>query len=604
MKKNFFLTIKDILYLLIPLWKYAKFQIILQIIWSMIAHPLTTIVQVSFISIVINAINEGKTFREIIFILIFLESIVLFIGVISYAFQHFYLEKKQTEVSAKINKNIYEKSILTDYKYFDDPTFFDTYTWTLNQYVAKVEEARSWIIQGVTYLMTIVALTALIASNDWIIILITVITLIASTYLGIMQNKIFYNKNEESIMNNRKIGYVHRNFYLKDWAAGLKSTRVGKYLFEAYDEAVDKNISIIKKYRLKIFFLRSIATSIQWILNLFIYFYLVYHIINGRISVGNFAGLIIAAQSLKGNLSGFFNLIQRAQNMSIYTEKVRTFFSLESKIENPLSNSKSKKIPEGAFSVELKNIDFSYNNSKFSMRNINLTIEKGKKIAVVGENGGGKTTLTKLLLRLYDPTNGEILINNVSIKDYDVRDLRKSIGVAFQDSLVYALPIAKNMSIYHEAKLEKLQNISRIIGLEHVLKKSNDSLDTEVTKEFDKDGLILSGGEKQKLALSRLFTGEFGLLILDEPASALDPLAEYELNKIIFNKASTTTTIMISHRLSTVREADCIYLFTNGEIAEKGTHEELMTLSGRYYEMFTKQAENYTNLLVERNKIL
>ena len=211
----------------------------------------------------------------------------------------------------------------------------------------------------------------------------------------------------------------------------------------------------------------------------------------------------------------------------------------------------------------------------------------------VGENGTGKTTLVKLLLRLYDVENGEILVNNVPIKQYKVKELRQNIGIAFQDAPMYALSVADNMAIYNKADNSLIYRIFEIFGLDKVLKKSNSNLDSDITREFDKNGLVLSGGEKQKLALARLFTKNFGLFILDEPTSALDPLAEYELNKIIFNRSSETTTIMVSHRLSTIRDADCIYLFKDGEISESGTHDKLMQLHGKYYEMFTKQAENY-----------
>ena len=595
-RKKPFAMLKDVFYLFSPMWKYAKLQIILQLILeSVISRPLNTVVQVSFVRIVIDAISEGRSFRKIIFILIFIESLVLFTGILNYAFNHLYMEKKQSEVVAKIKKEVYEKALLTDYKYFANPTFFDNYTWTANQYVAKSGEATAWIMQIVACLATIAALAVIIAANDWIIIVITMVTLVASTYLGTVQNKIFYKKNEESIINNRKIGYVHRLFYLKEWAAGLKSTNVNKYLFESYDESVEANISIIKKYRLKIFALRCGGSGIRWALNVTVYAYIVYHIINGDISIGNFAGLIIAAQSLQGNLSRLFSLVQQAQNMSIYTDKIRGFFSLESLIENELPNKKYKEVPKGAFSVQLRDVNFSYDNANFSIKNLNININQGEKIAIVGENGGGKTTLTKLLLRLYDPTNGDILINNVSLKDYRVKDLRKAIGIAFQDSPVYALSMAENMSIYHEPPIEKLKAIADMLTLNRVLEKSNADFNSAVTREFASNGLILSGGEQQKLALSRLFTGEFGLLILDEPTSALDPLAEYELNKIIFDKAGSTTTIMIAHRLSTVRDADCIYLLHNGEIVERGTHEELMCKNGKYCEMFTKQAENYIN---------
>ena len=228
-------------------------------------------------------------------------------------------------------------------------------------------------------------------------------------------------------------------------------------------------------------------------------------------------------------------------------------------------------------------------------KNFNLHIKPGQRIAIVGENGAGKTTLTKLLLRLYDVNKGEILINGTNIKDYDIHQLRLNMGVVFQDVRVLAMSLRDNLTVYNDAPDEKLIEILDKVGLSEVLKKVDANLDTMVSREFTEDGIALSGGEAQKLMLARLFTDTFGLLILDEPSSALDPLSEVNLMKNILDISNTATTIMIAHRLSTVRDFDCIYHIENGEIIESGSHDELMSREGKYYEMFVKQGENYQN---------
>jgi len=203
----------------------------------------------------------------------------------------------------------------------------------------------------------------------------------------------------------------------------------------------------------------------------------------------------------------------------------------------------------------------------------------------VGENGAGKSTLAKLLLRLYDPDEGDILYNERPIGDYDVHRLRRKIGVAFQDPQVYAFTVRENMTLYNRADDDTLRDVLRRAGLDL-------NLDSQVTREFDREGAVLSGGQAQKLGLTRLLHGQFGLLLLDEPSSALDPLAEYQMTRLIFRQTEVTT-IMVAHRLSTVRNADRIYLVDAGRIAECGTHGELMALGGKYAEMFNRQAEEY-----------
>ena len=318
--------------------------------------------------------------------------------------------------------------------------------------------------------------------------------------------------------------------------------------------------------------------------------YLVYLIVQGNISIGDFASMLTATGMLKSNMGEFFDLITRSNELSIYADKIKQFYELPSTIENSIDG---KQPNENAFSVEFNNVNFKYNNSEFELKNINIKINPGEKIAIVGENGVGKTTLTKLLLRLYDPDSGEIKIDNTKISDYDVNKLRYKTGIAFQKPLIYAIPLSENMQLYNEATPEILRNLLDKLHLISILEKNNATLSTELTKEFDKSGIILSVGEAQKVGLSRIMFGDYGLLILDEPSSALDPIAEYELTKMIFDQANKTTTIMIAHRLSTIRNADRIFLIGNGEIIEQGNHDELMNLKGRYYSMFTKQAENY-----------
>lgn len=245
------------------------------------------------------------------------------------------------------------------------------------------------------------------------------------------------------------------------------------------------------------------------------------------------------------------------------------------------------------YDIELRNVSFTYENSGFGLKNINMKISEGKKIAIVGENGGGKTTLTKLLLRLYDPDSGSILIDGKPLTKIALRHYRNNVGIAFQEFPLYSLPLRDNLSVYEPANDKEMNTIFKSLSLDKVLEKNNATFDTDLTRNFDENGIMLSGGEKQKLAVARLMTKKFGLLIFDEPTAALDPMAEAELNRMILDKANTSTTILISHRLSNVVNADYIYVVRNGEIEECGTHEALMAEKGFYYKMFELQAENY-----------
>jgi ATP-binding cassette subfamily B protein len=382
--------------------------------------------------------------------------------------------------------------------------------------------------------------------------------------------------------------------YQRDYAADLKSTRLEEYTLTRFDKSVDDYVKLMVHFTKKTLGLSILQSGGSSLSQFAIVAYIAAGILSGAVgTIGMFASMLAASQQLSGNISVIFSLVTDLNEMSLYADRIRRFFETESHIEPP--NPDAKPAPEGIYSVELRNVSFGYENSPFSLKNINIAIQPGQKIAVVGENGAGKSTLAKLLLRLYDIDSGDILINGAPIRDYDVRQLRSRVGIAFQTPNVYAMTLAENMQLYAEAGETRLREIIKTVGLTGVLEKAGGNLNTELTREFEEDGIMLSGGEAQKLGLARLFTREFGLLLLDEPSSALDPLAEYELAKVLFDKANSATTIMIAHRLSTIRGADIIFLVDDGEVTERGTHNELMALGGKYCEMFTKQAEHYVS---------
>ncbi len=246
--------------------------------------------------------------------------------------------------------------------------------------------------------------------------------------------------------------------------------------------------------------------------------------------------------------------------------------------------------------IEFRNVSFTYpGKQEPALCNISFTLRSGETIALVGRNGAGKTTLVKLLTRLYDPDEGEILMSGRNIKEYDLKDLREQIGVIFQDFVQYAMKVQENIGIGRIADLDQLPLIRAAAtksGADAVIDKLDDGYETMLGKWFDK-GTQLSGGEWQKVALARAFMRDARLLILDEPTSALDAQAEYDVFTRFRHLTEGKTAIFISHRFSTVRLADRIFVIENGGILESGSHSELMEKDGRYAELFNLQAEAY-----------
>lgn len=276
----------------------------------------------------------------------------------------------------------------------------------------------------------------------------------------------------------------------------------------------------------------------------------------------------------------------------MYVEKMQNFLNIEPKIVSTAN----KPLPEKPAEIEFRNVSFGYNEKDgYILNNISMKLRPYSKTAVVGYNGAGKTTLIKLLMRLYDPNEGEILLDGINIKEYDVREYRRKIGTVFQDFKIFAATVKENvlLDFAENGKDEDVLKAIEKSGFAEHLETLSDGLQTNLTTEFEENGMNLSGGEGQKLAVARVFYKDANLIILDEPSSALDPIAEYHLNHSMLTAAENKSVIFISHRLSTTRIADRIYMLEKGRIIEEGSHAELLERKGKYAEMWRVQAGQY-----------
>ena len=587
-------SLKNNILLIKPYWKYGKTYIILSIIMSVVVAPVNALASVFFTQSVIDAVAHEVSFFEVIIIILRFLFVLLFTLLIQNTFDIFYKEKKSTEIQLNLNQDIYRQILSTDYKYFDDPEFYNNYTLTVNEYSNKSREAVELIINILKSLSTIISMgSVIIVLGPWLVV-ITVIEMIITVFIETQKNNVNIDKRMKSLAFDRKLGYVHRVFYQREYAADIKVTKLKNYLFALYRESGKSKIGIIKAYAGVLFRWLFTQNCIGIVYNASIMIYKSYGLLVSKkiIGVGKFMSLITANTQLMQSMYGVFGLFSQANNLSLYAEKIKLFFESESSIENSIKGDDELGLVF-PFKLELNNVSFHYPNSNFGINNISFSIDPGEKVAIVGENGAGKTTITKLIMRLYDPDKGGIFINDKSICDYNLSKLREKIGIAFQATNVYALSLADNLNLYRENSDAELLNTIKELDFDNIFDKSRGDLRIELTKEFEQNGLMLSNGEIQKIGIARILNNNFGLLILDEPSSSLDPIAEYKLTNILYSQANKTTTILIAHRLSMVRGADCIYVLKDGEICESGTHDELMKKRGMYYEMFIKQSENY-----------
>ena len=309
------------------------------------------------------------------------------------------------------------------------------------------------------------------------------------------------------------------------------------------------------------------------------------------LSIGDFYILVGSIFNLLRILLDFSNGIVQIQGNKLYIENFMSFLSYQ----NDVQNVQKELIPDkDHIDIEFNNVCFKYINSERNvLENVNLKISHGQKIAIVGNNGSGKTTLVKLLLRLYDVSDGVIKYGNEDIKKINLNSYRDLFGVCFQDSQIFAMNVLENVLLTDENTNEELViSALKASGVYNKISKSG-GIYTDVTQEFSEEGLVLSGGEQQMLSLSRVFAKDYPIVILDEPTSSLDPIAEENLFQNMLNLCRDKTVIFISHRLSSAKIADKIFFMKDGTIVEEGNHEELIRKSGLYAEMFSSQAQGY-----------
>lgn len=552
------------------------------------------IIGVLFTKYLFDSIEAGIEFRTVLFWILLVAGYNAVFELFNKWRLEVYVPKVKLILHEKIQDELYEKARNLDQSCYDDPAFYNDFIWAIRESdvrTAQIMEAFSIFINRI---ISSIVILGLLASMDWIVALVLVVSVCFGFFVKNNLNRIRYDKNVELNPINRKLGYIGRVFYLSDYAKELRQGGIAEHLRNEYDRTTDEKISCIKKYMGKLFGLGLVSSLLTQLLpSAGVTSYLIIrYIVDPTLSLGSFSASITASFKLYWTIDDIGNYLTKFHEHSLYIEKVKKFIEYEPKIKG-----EETEVPSFE-SLTIRNLSFSYPFSKSeikTLRDVNLEIRKGEKIAFVGYNGAGKTTLIKLLMRLYDPVDGEILYNGRNVAEYAPDYYRKHIGAVFQDYKVFAATMAENVmgGEYTDEDEESVLSALRAASFEEKLQKLPQGIHSQLTREFSKNGIGLSGGESQKIAIARVFARPFELIIMDEPSSALDPIAEYELNQSILKNAENKTVIFISHRLSTTRMADRIYMFDHGSIVEVGSHEELMAQNGQYAEMYRVQAKKY-----------
>lgn len=547
---------------------------------------------VMFLQTALSIIEGNGSFREfaIKICLIILGKIA--VDLYGYVVFHPVRERFEIKFEGYLNNLIFKKAQQVELGCYEDPDFFDNYnraTWIVEKGAYKrVIEGTGWTVGSV---FSIVILAVYLYNLDPFLLVFVLCPLVVM-FLRIKRNEVEFEKEKAMTPYERQKDYTRRTVLLKDFAKEIKTTNIFAVVKRRFTQAIETNIKLIKKYGMRVAVYEALSDFFGEVIPVAGGFgYGCYRLlVLENLAIADFSVLISAITNCRNKLNQLAYYFTMQQKNCLWVQNLREFLAYEPKVVG------GDKIPGEFESLEFRNVSFRYGEKKdYILKNISFKINKGESIAVVGHNGAGKTTLSKLMMRLYDVNEGEILYNGVNIREYDLLKYREKFASVFQDYRIFAMTVAENVLIEEtdENNLPRAEKALKQSGVLDKIQTLPDGINNLLTKEFDDNGALLSGGESQKVTIARMFAKKFDVAILDEPSSALDPVAESKMYDNLMEGTKDKTVIYISHRLSSATRSDNILVFADGELIEQGTHESLMNSGGEYCKMFTLQASGY-----------
>lgn len=579
------------MYFLGIMFKISPVLVIGECLWGVLMMLPTRIISVIGVKYVIDVIASGDNKMKIVYAVITIGVVILVSQTISWIFREFIFNVEKEKIDKGLSEMLYKKAKDLDLESYDNPDFYNNFILVIEASSGGITQILGMIQRYVSEIISLVTICSIIFTIDPVCLLIVAAIVVIFTPVS---KKIGELQAQRQIDNNRlhrRADYFARIFYLQDYCKEVRMNDVKPLLIDRYNDAADAVIENQRKYVGKIDFIYFFQeTGVQILGFMFILpLYLGYCVLKTHtLSAGDFVATFNGAFSIASSFSFLtVGVVRTFSERAKLIEKYREFLNRDKKILDGESVARITEPKE----IKLENVSFTYpGNDEPTLKNINITLHPKEKIALVGYNGAGKTTLTNLLLRLYDVTDGRILIDGEDIRDTTVQSHRNRFAAVFQDFQIFSASLGENVALDLDVDKASAENALKHSGYD---KKVPNGLDTQLLREFDDNGIMMSGGESQKVAIARAFYKNCPYVILDEPSANLDPVAEYKLNQAMIDAAQNKTVVFISHRLSTTVNADKIYVMENGEIIEQGSHDELMAMNGTYAYMFNLQAEKY-----------
>lgn len=506
-------------------FKFSTFYAITSLLMIGV-NILSTILDLYILETTVTLVEKAYDLKTILLFIVIVILIKIVLAIFSSLYNGYIKARGRNIWVKKIQEIIYSKAMKIDISYFDDPELYDKFSRGLKQSDIQTINCFDSIVSLACSFFAVVTLVIYIATKVPLLFVLTLSTSIVTLISYNRLNKLRYKTYKEVEKNYREIDYISRSFYLEKNAYDIKTTNICNLLLEKKEQSYkeyDKKYCISEKKGRKYRVIEDVVYQI--VTNFVTYAYLMYQVYEGKISIGEFTSLSASIYKFINRFYNFSRNIANLKDKFMYVEDFLWLMEYEPNIENFKIDENNIQFQKLSF----QNVNFKYaNKEKYALNNINIEIKKGEKIAIIGYNGAGKTTFTKLLLKLYNPESGKIYINDIDYNDLKANQIRNMASIILQNFQIYSATVLENV-LMREKRYDNDEKIVidvlKKVGLYEKIMALPNKLDTVLTKEFSHEGIDLSGGERQKLAIARVLASNSPIAILDEPTSALDPYA-------------------------------------------------------------------------------
>ncbi len=584
-------SLKNYLFMLRFVAKHTPFYLFGYLFFDMISNLPWILSNVVLLKYIIDVVTSGEQLYRAAVAVGGFAVFVILSNLANTLFYEIYVPKAREKLNFRLYSVIYEKAAKMDFEAYDNPAYYNDLVLAMTSMSERAQMVISNTQDILTNIVSVLTIGTVIVTIDPMCLVFVFLCVGFMVPVGRLIAKVNVQRTEAMTPLDRKNLYFSRVFYLQDYAKELRLSRAGEMIERRYKKNITDRLFTISPYLAKQWKLYFCQESLPLTLLIYLGITLLMGykaIVTKEITMGDFAATFNGASAISNSVfavTSWFAISFRENGL--YVEKFKRFMNAKEKI----LSGEVKTVHRKPVTIRFENVSFTYpGNTEPTLKNINLEIKPYQKIALVGYNGAGKTTLTNLLLRLYDVTEGRITIDGVDIREWDIPTYHKQFAAVFQDFSLFGATLGENVAMNDHPDAKKVKQALRNGSFEKDMPQDTDTI---LLREFDENGVSLSGGEAQKVAIARAFYKDCPFAILDEPSANLDPVAEYALNHAMTKAAENKTVIFISHRLSTTVMADCIYMLENGEIVEKGSHEALMQQNGKYAYMFNLQADKY-----------